>query len=72
MSDKKTETKKMCGLWHAHVDVSEHNNDGTCGCLDCFGGGCHRCKTYLDLFREINESAKYTRCQLCQGYDKTR
>ena len=61
---------KMCGLWHAHVEVSAHNDNGTCPCLECFGGGCHKCKTYRDLVEEIICVTEQTRCQKCQGYTR--
>ncbi len=64
------EEKKMCGLWHAHVALSEYNDFGKCDCLDCFGGGCHNCRTYLRLSREvleINELSEKTRCDKCLG-----
>ncbi len=81
MSDNKYEPKKMCGLWHAHVEISQHNNNGTCPCLSCGGIGvlCHKCKTRQDLAQEIWDYKEQTqdffaktRCELCQGYDKTK
>ena len=56
----------MCGLWHAHVDVSEHNDNGECECLECFGGHCHTCQRYVDLVEELIAATNETRCFLCQ------
>lgn len=62
--------KVMCGLWHAHVEKSEYNDNGACPCTDCFGTHCHKCSEYwklqdanmaLDIFEK-------TKCQLCMAH----
>ena len=60
----------MCGLWHAHVEISQYNNNGECNCLECFGGHCHNCKTYNELIEEMICAIEQTRCQKCQGYTR--
>ena len=67
--------KPMCGLWHANVAVSEHNDNGACECLNCFGTHCHDCATFEKLADERAglDLLQKTRCQLCQAYEyKTR
>lgn len=62
--------KPMCGLWHANVAVSEHNDNGECPCLKCFGTYCHDCSQYAQL-QDANASLdifEKTKCQLCQAY----
>ncbi len=67
------ENKKMCGLWHVHVNTSERNLYGLCACLRCFGTHCHDCETYRILQWENIDAVGKTRCQLCQGYtEKTK
>ena len=61
------EIKKMCGLWHAHVYISEYNDFGKCGCIDCFGMSCHNCKTYKELNSQITEIFEKTKCDRCLG-----
>lgn len=75
--EKKSDSlnKPMCGLWHANVSVSEHNDNGACPCLKCFGTHCHDCATFDRLASERAEIdlLQKTRCQLCQTYEcKTR
>ena len=62
--------KQMCGLWHAHVDISKHNNDGACPCLECFGGSCHTCKTYAELVEELICATGQSRCHKCQQHTR--
>lgn len=64
-------TKLMCGLWHANVATSPHNENGACECLSCFGTHCHGCEQYARL-QEANAAQdifEKTRCQLCQAYE---
>lgn len=61
------EIKKMCGLWHAHVSISEYNDFGKCRCIDCFGMSCHNCKTYKELNSQITEIFEKTKCDRCLG-----
>lgn len=67
--------KPMCGLWHANVTVSEHNNNGKCECLNCGGTHCHDCSQYARL-QEANIALSIlekTRCELCQAcQEKTK
>ena len=65
-------TKVMCGLWHANVHVSKHNDNGKCPCISCFGTHCHTCETYnkyQDEIINIIDAYEETRCQLCQMYE---
>lgn len=65
--NKKFSTTKMCGLWHAHVGISEHNDFGNCACIDCFGIRCHKCKTYAQLQSQITDILTKTKCDKCLG-----
>lgn len=66
---KNTESneKKMCGLWHAHVCISEYNDFGKCNCIDCFGMHCQDCKTYFKLRSKIDDVIEKTICDKCLG-----
>lgn len=65
----------MCGLWHANVVVSEHNDNGECKCITCGGTHCHDCAQYARL-QDANAALgilEKTRCQLCLAYqEKTK
>ncbi len=65
--DNKNDEKKFCGLWHAHVSVSEYNDFGKCACIDCFGTHCKDCRQYLKLQSEIDDIIEKTRCDKCLG-----
>lgn len=65
--------KQMCGLWHAHVVPSEHNDNGKCECIGCFGTHCHGCAKYRALSEKICGMFEKTVCQLCREHqEKTR
>ncbi len=61
------EMKKMCGLWHAHVTLSEYNDFGKCKCIECFGMSCHNCGTYKELTSQIMDIFEKTKCNKCLG-----
>ncbi len=60
-----TDIKKMCGLWHCHVVLSEYNDFGKCNCIECFGMNCHNCKTYIELQSQITDILEKTKCNKC-------
>lgn len=58
---------QFCGLWHAHVKLSVHNDFGKCECLGCFGSHCHSCKTYARMQSLIMYTFEKTKCDKCLG-----
>ncbi len=64
-----SDNKKICWLFAAHMNVSEHNNNGACPCMNCKGAHCHNCKTYTELqWEQLDSSCNnvLSRCQKCQ------
>ncbi len=66
-NQNKQEIHKLCGLWHAHVILSEYNDFGKCNCIECFGMNCHNCKTYINLQSQITGIFEKTKCDKCLG-----
>lgn len=65
---KKNSNKKFCGLYGAHVIVSNYNNNGECICLSCLGHHCSNCQHYSDLVDESVrlDQLRLERCINCQ------
>ncbi|MDE6571547.1 MAG: hypothetical protein K2L95_05035 [Alphaproteobacteria bacterium] len=59
---------RLCGLWHAHVVNSTHNDNGKCDCIGCPGGHCHTCSQYRALVDRVQDIFAKTVCQLCQEH----
>ena len=65
-----SDNKKLCALTGVHVELSEHNGNGACPCLNCMGCHCHSCADFKNLRLEILLSLGRTRCCLCQVYER--
>lgn len=62
--------KKLCALSGVHVQISEHNNNGACPCLNCMGAHCNSCSDFKKLKQEILLSLGDTRCRQCQAHTR--
>lgn len=61
--------QKFCGLFRAHVNVSEYNHDGNCACLSCAGQSCQSCPTFDALRSEFFTAVEqkiHIRCVACK------
>ncbi len=60
--------KRFCGLFGEHIDVSHHNDNGRCRCMDCNGLNCKSCSEYGRKIAELLRSLDNTKCDLCRRY----
>ena len=64
------DSKKYCAVHGVHVELSEHNKNGACPCLNCMGSHCHSCKEFKKLSMEIMMTIGRTRCDLCKEHTR--
>ena len=74
MSQENT-NKKMCGLHGMHVELSEHNRNGNCQCLSCFGMHCNDCTVFKSIVAHqvwADMMSVASRCAKCRGCENQR